>query len=536
MTDWFRNLKQKIKDHEKISETVLLVAIFAISLFVRRIGLKFGFPLLTHHDEGYILQGVLKMTSSRTLDPGTYNRPDQVLYYLNFFFLNLMSFIKYNENVYWAFSEHYLTFYTYSRLLIAVLGSLIPVVAYKIGKEIKPNLALPSAIVFATFPLYIQHSVYITPDIPITLFTLIVIYFSLRFTNTGQQKFLVLATLFSSINTAEKYPGALSLIIVLAAAALQAFKNNDEPLNVKIKSGLINFAKIIAIYIVALFIFAPYLFINYKAVINALIFESGSVHLGADNLGWFGNMWFYARSLFANIGILGVVLSFIGLYVVIKTWDIKYAPLSYGFFYWIAMSVLALHWERWSLPMFTAPLFLIAIGIAYLLEKSWQYKIIKIALAVVIGFFIFQQGTHALYTAIRLKYTDTRVEATPYCETNGITTENTLYEGYTPLYPTYSRFIFSDFTGGVQDYQYIILSSSIFNRFYAEPERYQEEIRIYDEIRDEYVLIKEFQPYPTAVSLIDQLENISYFLKYRFGLTDEVRYSGPVLEIYQVSN
>ena len=92
------------------------------------------------------------------------------------------------------FRKHFLTFYTYGRLLIAIFGSLIPVFAYKIGKEIKPKFALPAAFVFAAFPLYIQYSVYIASDLPITLFTLIVLYFSLRFINTNQQKFLILAT------------------------------------------------------------------------------------------------------------------------------------------------------------------------------------------------------------------------------------------------------------------------------------------------------------------------------------------------------
>ena len=93
-----------------------------------------------------------------------------------------------------------------------------------------------------------------------------------------------------------------------------------------------------------------------------------------------------------------------------------------------------------------------------------------------------------------------------------------------------------DYEVGLENYQYILLSSSIYDRYFAEPERYQEQISIYNEIRNSYELIKEFQPYPTAKSTIGQLENIIYFLKYRLGLTDEIRYSGPTLEMYRIPN
>jgi hypothetical protein len=529
------SIKEKIQKHKTLYEVVLLVIIFAISLLIRRIGLKFGFPLLTHPDEIYVFQGVLRMTSLHTWDPAFYAHPNQVLYYLNFIILNIISFLFYKENVYWAFQEHYLTFYTYGRLLIAIFGALIPVFAYGIGKEIKPKFALPTAIVFATFPLYIQYSDYIASDLPITLFTLIVLYFSLRFINTHQQKFLIFAAVFAAINTGEKYPGLLSLLIVLAAVALQLIASQEETNKEKIKKFILKSLKVGFIFIAALFIVAPYLFINLPDVIEALRYEVRTVHLGSDNLGWAGNFWFYVKILYGNIGILGFLLMFLGLFAMLRSWKVKYILLLYGFLYWISLSSLALHWERWSLPMHIAPLFLIAFGIVFLIEQKFEWKPIRILLFIVIGVFIFQQGTHAVYNAVRLKYTDTRVVASIYCEENEITINNSLYEGYTPLWPTYSKFLFSDFESGVEDYQYIVLSSSMYNRFYAEPEQYQNEIKVYDDIRDSFPLLKRFQPNPFERGMMAQFEDIIYFMKYRLGITDEIRYSGPTIEIYEIS-
>ena len=534
MKTFFNKIKQKIEGHPKISEIIFLILTFLISLFIRRIGLKHGFPILTHPDESTIIQPVLDMTRLHTLNPGNFNRPDQILYYLNFVYLNLVSFISYGETVYWAFNEHYLNFYFHSRLLISILGSLIPVVAYKIGKEISLKFALLSAIGFAVFPIYTEHSLYITPDIPITLFSLIVIYFAYRFINTNQQKYIILATVFSAINTAEKYPGLLSLLIVLAAVLIQIIENKEDSPKIKFRNFLLRSLIIVLVFIITLFIVAPFLFIEYQSVLDALIAESRSTHLGADNLGWLGNMWFYVKTFYANINVIGILIFVTGLFSLIKTWNKKYILLLYGFFYWIALSKLALHWDRWALPMFTAPLFIICFGIAFLLDKSKLYQVTRLISALLIALFIFQQGVHTLYIPVRQKFVDTRLVSKVFCEENGITVKNSIYEGYTPLVPSIAKGILSDYRMDISNKEYILLSSSMYNRYFAEPNRYQEYIQAYNEIRADNQLIKKYEPYEIADETYSQLENIIYFLRYRFNLTDEVRYSGPTIEIYHI--
>ena len=528
-------VKRHIESHPKFSELFLLFLIFTISLLIRRIGLKHGFPILTHADESAIIQPVLDMTRLHTLNPGNFNRPDQILYYLNFVYLNVVSFIKYGMNIYWAYEEHYLTFYFHSRLLISLLGSIIPIVAYKIGKEIFSKLALPAALVFASFPIYAEHALYITPDIPTTLFTLLVIYFACKYIHSGQQKFIYLTAIFSAINTAEKYPGLLSLAIPVTAIGIHILANCEKNSKIDIRKFLFLSGKVGLTFIISLFIVAPFLFIEYQSVIQALITESRSTHLGADNLSWLGNMWFYIKTFYANINVIGVLLFAIGAFALIKSWNKKYILLLYGGFYWIALSKLALHWERWALPMFITPLFLIALGISFLWEKSKQHRSVKLIGILLVGIFIFQQSVHTIYVPIRQKYTETRVVSKTYCDTNGITKENSIYEGYTPLAPSAPKEIFVDYLIGTSNKEYILLSSSMYGRYFAESERYQEYIRIYGEIRENNQIIKQYQPSPIATNTIGQIENIFYFLRFRFGLTDEIRYSGPTIKIYRIT-
>ena len=530
----FTRTKNHVQKHQKIYEQFLLIGIFIFSLAIRRIGMKHGFPLLTHPDEATIIGPVIKMTNKHSWNPENFNRPDQVLYYLNFVYLNLLSFINYGVNVAKAFGDHTLDFYFYSRFLISILGSFIPLVAYQIGKQFKQSFAFPAALVFALFPLYIEHSVYITPDIPITLFSLLILLFTIRFVKTNSRQYLVFATIFAAINTAEKYPGLISLSIIITGIAIQVFWNGTAETKRKIRLFLSQIAQVVIIFLVSLFIVAPYIFLDYNSVISALIRESRSSHLGADNLGWLGNIWFYAKSFYNNINFFGLILLAVGIFGVLRSKAKSNLLLFYGIFYWLLLSALALHWERWALPMFITPLFLIAIGITTLWQYRKRHALITVSSIVLFLCFFIPQGIHAIYIPVRMKFTDTRIISQQYCQENNITRENSLYEGYSPLLPTNFGAIFTNYTKFEGQYDYIILSSYVYGRYYAEPDQYAEQIELYDEIESNNILLKRFDGYPYAENTLERLENLFYFFKLRLGQTDMIRLGGPTIEIYQV--
>ena len=524
----------KHKDQHR--EIGFLLLLLAFSILFRRVGLKHGFPLLTHPDEFVIIKPVLYMTNNLTLNPGRFSRPDQTLYLLNFLFLNLISFIKYGVNMGQAYADHILDFYYYGRLMIAVMGALIPIVAYGIGKAIKPKLAVPAALVFAFFPLYVSNSLILTSDVPITLFTLIVTYFTLRYLNTESKQYLWAAVFFAAVNTAEKYPGLLSLGIVFAGVLIQTIRNKDLSLKEIVWSVVRRCLLLLGLFVIALFIVAPFLFIEFPKVVQALTFEARDTHLGADGLNWFGNFWFYCKILYKYMTVLGILLFGLGIWVAVRTKDLRIIILLYGFAYMIALSVLGLHWERWALPMAITPLMLIAFGIEFIWQKREKLHFLQLLLILISILFIFEQAVYAVEIPVKKKFTDTRVVSQVYCENNGINQSNTIYEGYSPLYPTFYKQIFDEYQNLDPQKEYIILSKPIYRRFYAEPERYFDEIQTYTAIRNDNQLIATFSPHPHPDNTISRIDNIYYFIKFRLGLTDEIRYNGPELEIYKIVN
>lgn len=530
-----RTIADKIKPAVS-KEILLLVVIFAISFLIRYIGVKQGFPLLTRHDEKDIIDPVFHMSQNLTLNPGNFKRPNQILYIMNFIYLNVMSYLRYGEGFAARLMQHEFQFYYYARLLIAFMGSLIPIVAYQIGKLFKPKFALAAGLVFMSFPSYVRHSIVITPDVPITLFTLIVIYFTLRYVLRNDDKAIFIASVFAAVNTAEKYPGILSLLIVFTGIIIKA--SDEYPLFSKalFKIAAIKIIKAGLLFILTLILVAPNLFLNFPQVKDAIISEAQPIHLGHDNLGLTGRLLFYIQSFMSWTNILAIIFILIGIVFIFKCRNKASLLLFYGAFYWIALSFLALYWERWALPMYITPLFLSAIGIQYSWDNFRNKPIPKFALPILIGIFLFLQFVNAIHISAQMALTDTRVVSLEFCRQEGISPYNSVYDGYTPLQPQRAKVIIHEYENKGPEIEYVILSSSIYNRYYREPVRYSRQIAVYDQIRSENQLIKIVVPHPLASNFSERIDDIVFYVKWVTNNTQEVRLRGPVIEIYQVTN
>ncbi len=213
---------------------------------------------------------LVRMTTDKTLFSGNFNRPGMFLYKILLIYLNIISRLSYGKNLA-VVCNRYLNFYFYARILVSISVSLIPVIAYKIGKLFKQSYAIPAALVFAFFPSYVMHSLYITNDISLTLFSLLVIYFSLRYLILEDKKSIFIAAVFAALATAEKYPGIISFGIILIVISFKAFAKSDQPIKTRIIQSIKPVFRSLLVFLIALFIFAPRLFFQFPEVVNSLI-------------------------------------------------------------------------------------------------------------------------------------------------------------------------------------------------------------------------------------------------------------------------
>ena len=530
-----RSLKTLLENsYSKKSEILFLFFIFVLSLLIRVIGLRFGEPLLTYWNELNILDPVFEMTKNRTLNPNNFKRPDQILYFLNFVYLNIISFLKTGHSFAASYQTDQYSYFVYSRVMIAVFGSMIPLVAYKIGKESTINFAVPSALLFAFFPLYTLYSHYIAPDVPITLFTLVIILFSIRYMRSREIKNLYLATVFSAINTAEKYPGLISFgIVVFAVIFVQVTLHKSKPGNI-VRNSFIESLKFFGVFILSLFIFAPNLFFHIGNVIKELRLEARSSHLGADGLDWFGNMGFYLTKYLEFSNVIVILFILAGTIGIVRKKQYELLPCFYGLIYWICISVLKLHWERWALPMYTFPLLVAAFGCGYLFHVFHKKNSIKLAAGILFGMTIMWSLLNSLSISIRMAHTDTRVAALNYFNEVGITAENSLFEGYTPFTPGGpGNFSFSQMNS---NHKYIVLSSYMYDRIYDEPLRYHDEIQKYETVKKKFPLVVQFSPSMpvSSIGIISWADDIKYYLNKILWNGAAERFSGPTIQIYLI--
>lgn len=515
---------------------ILLLLIIALGFSLRVIGADWGFPFLVHPDESVVADIPVHMSAQSTLDPGEYNHPDHFGIYTNALLYHTASHIVYHKPLTDTFENHKLLFYHISRIFSAILGTLCIIVAYFIGKEYRENTGLIAALLVAIFPSYVTHSHYITADMPLTLFTMLVILFTVRYLNIPTDKNLFIASFFSALAVSVKYPGILTLLLILSAVIYKHYRDNKK---VRISS-----LKVLMSFTLILFISSPYLFINWFRVIQALLLNAAPVHLGADGLGWSGNMLFYAKTYLDFSGVLLFLFSLTGAYYIIKNEKMHALPIFFGLFYWIVLSMIGLHWERWALPMYTCPLLLSAYGISSACDTSLPVsRKYLFPLWCLAAFFILCKLL-LTSTAITANFTlrDTRFAAFRFAQEMGITEVNTLYEGYTPFYPhnlLYGsmRDVYYTPENRKKDIRYIILSSGVYDRYFQEKHRYKAETDFYTKIFS-LPLIRKFETKDYFSDKVhpfymanDLARKIAFLIDYSRNKNELL--SGPTILIYK---
>lgn len=519
----------------KLHRNIWLIplAIFLIALMVRVIGLKFSFPLLTHHDEKALIDPLIEMSKNHTLDSGDYRRPNQVLYTVLFGYLNLLSKLLFHKNFGWAYEENTLFFYLQARLVVAFFGATIPVLAWKIGKLIKGvDFSLPAAVLSCFYPSYMLHSHYIAGDILNTVFSLAIMLLCLIYLQKKKRMWLILACIAVALNAVEKYPGILSYGIVLVTIGIRAFtqERHNSLANWLFFTREILFT--LPVVCGSIFIFAPHLFFNLGQVWEALINEGRSTHLGADNLSWLGNMNFYLQVFIDAAGWIVALFAVAGIFITIASKQPAMLLLFFGAGYWVALSKLGLHWERWSLPMMITPLLLSALGMAKAWETGRSHKIVKVLTITFFTIFFVSYALNGMMSSILLTWQDTRVAALQFAIANNITEENSVSEGYTPFFPRQVKTIFDFDYNSAGQTNYVLLSSNMYGRYEAEPERYALESGYYGSLRDAAILIGEFEPSTKPSSPEDQFMVLVDYLANLLKGTKTSNLTGPTIQIY----
>ena len=523
----------------------ILSIITVIGAIIRIISCYWGYPLQLHPDEPTIVNNVVDMLRRHSWEAFVYNRPDQFEIKCNAILFSIISWIKFHVPAYETFKDYTMMYYLIARGFTSMFGiALIPLSALVVGKIVegieinKRCTQYAVALLIAFSSIFVQHSAYATPDIPLTFFVVLFSYFFIEYLERGELKDFIICSIIIGISVTIKYP---AIILSVPLAFMVIYR---EYLYTKKYLKILKYA-VFSIFIIlfVMFVIAPNLFTDLTNVIKLIKHEARPTHLGADGLGFFGNLFYYLKMVIENLGYISIIPFILGIVAIFKNKSVKKYVFLVGLIYWICVSVLSLHHLRWGIPMYAFYIFIVAIGLGYILSfQNIKFSKVIFVCGIIINIIIllnvFLSGI-CITKCSRLP--NTIYLSKTFFEVNKINKDDVLYEGYTifapndynPIVPNLFEFVDGQITP-INKYlskKYFIMSHSHSSRYFRESKRYSYEVSIYNAITSNYELVYQLKPDGYYSQKSFTLNNIFYSIKYIFS---KYHSTGSTISIYKL--
>lgn len=517
-----------------------LTLIILAGAVVRFAGGGWGLPLHLHPDEWVIVQGAIDMATRHSFEPPYYFRPDHLEMQLSNLSYLAYAHLLHGESPQSMYPSDPAPFILISRSITACFGIAMIVVAYLIGTRFTRAIGVMTSFVVAFYPPFVTNSHFATPDIPLSFTFMIVVLACMRYLSSPSWGNLLLASLGVSAGIAIKYPGALGAVMIAVTVTLSGVK-------ARCWSRVVGHgAAAVGAVLGFLFLISPVLFTNLGVVVLNFTAEAGSNHLGADGLGWFGNMRFYSEALATSTGIILLACFALGILWSIRLRLAQSVPLWIGAVVWVMLSAVPLHWDRWGLPMYLTPLLIAPVGayysFRYLVNRGavqWRLRgAIGLGALAAASLFIGSVAVSGQYITKDTQTLRSELAA------RGIDKTNTVFEGYTPLLPGNSKLVFDSFefradqlvlSSKVRSHQgirYLVLSSDIDDRFNANP-KYAAEQRFYRQVEKQFPLLASYDPVPTGTPTVLEISTIWNATRYLQHVA-QGGLSGPTIKVYKI--
>ncbi|MDJ0763916.1 MAG: glycosyltransferase family 39 protein [Myxococcota bacterium] len=511
----------------KLALFALLFFILLTAIYFRFKGVDYGFPLLLHSDEPAIAERALKIARTGDLDPDFFKYPTGYIYFQAIVYSSVFLAGKLIGN-YDAFSEvPVLNFYYWGRVTTVVIAAVSLWVVFLIGRKLVNIWAGLFALAITAFSvLHVKGSFFIAVDIPMTLWVVVALYFSvLIFKGNKTLRNYILAAIAVGLAASSKYNGSICFVSIVAAHFFSRCNTSPPNRNVYILiAGIVSLVSFVTT--------TPYAVLNYNHFLKDLFFEFqhySKGHIGFDNSGT--SYLNYGKDILNGLGILVFSLSLISsAYLMLRR---KYRELLFilvfPIIYFILLGKFKVHFERNIIPLVphlsilasVLPAYLVAhlvknlkelqttntsniglIGRLGIMLRSHTSLTVSSTITIIILFSgISLQGIKTKDYLDNLLLPDTRLLSTLWINENLPEGSIIAMDYYTPR-PDERRFTVEMWgicglgkaPRNYKGYDYIITSSIDYNRYFRNKEKYNIEYARYKDIFDKNILIKEFTP------------------------------------------
>jgi 4-amino-4-deoxy-L-arabinose transferase-like glycosyltransferase len=483
----------------------VLILIVLSGFLLRFYGIWFGYPLVTHPDEPYIVNRALKILHDGDLNPHFFDYPSLTIYLqavicaVTEAYQYLIHGVHPNEfpNVF---------FYISGRGFAAIASSLSIVIVWIIGRKfISPISGIVAAGLVAFSPLHVSNSYLVKPDIWIAIFTTIVLYFSFRIFESGRLRDYLLGGLFVGLATGSKYPAFISFITIFVAHILYSQNQKINVINKKIIFSAITSG-------LTFFVTTPYSIFDFKTFSSNLHRVGKGYLMGHPGPAAVGNHTYslYGETIYTadGLGLFAVMLAIIGLFYCFQKKKYEYLLLiAFPLLLYFFVGYFNAFYPRNIVAAIPPLALLSAYGLHALLSKPFTGDKYFYLAGISALSFMFMAGpllSKSFDETYSTTLPDTRWLSVQWIQ-NHIPRGSTIArENYTPPIEHFSKnfnVIYLGVSGAYRhasmidsSVDYIILSSGDYSRFFDGTGRYADQIKYYSDLFNHHQLVFEINP------------------------------------------
>jgi 4-amino-4-deoxy-L-arabinose transferase-like glycosyltransferase len=427
---------EEIRARERTAGLILL-GILVIALLLRIWGMGFGLPQKVHPDEPLLVDRAIEAAANGNYKTGFYHWPNFLIYMLHFEYL-LTYVTGLIAGVYSSRADMFNSYFTNPTVyfwigrITTTLFCLIGMnCLYLIGKKIgNKGAGLAAAILMGFDALFIEHSRYITPDIPAVALMIYVWYCLIDYTNSGKSWTLFSAAFIGGVAVSTKYNAGL-LIVPIAIAAVsrvQYWPSGDVPrLSLRLTKYLLTS---VLLFLLGFFIFTPYSLLDSAEFWRQLLEQLKHQELGHIGMETGGSSLLAAAAhFFSPYGLVLLALTLAGLPWIHRQRQYRLILLSFPVLYLIVLSGWVVWADRYLL--YLLPILFLAAGITlsriseYISNHILQVRDVFLT-ALITVLLVLPSLSEAVRHSVEINKTDTRVASLEWINAN--------IPEYAPLY------------------------------------------------------------------------------------------------------
>ena len=418
----------------------ILCSIIGIMFILNFAAIFYGLPQILDPDEQIFAIGAGRMLSPNYGDPKWYGAPAGTL--MSMMAVLFVAYIIVLKIFFDLLSplDHFLT--NFSDYIF--IGRLISITFFSLSSMAFCTLAQrlfkhKNEIIFATlcfiFSPYFLHLSQITRMDIIMVFAIIMIFhFSLNIKEKASIPSFIWSGIALGAAVTSKYPGIIGVLCIIWSTFLA--KTSKK---ITWSKGFLLLSLAAMASLVAAFIFSPYIFLNFKGMLEDVIFEARTEHIGHDGKNFFEHLIFYLTVALPKMCGWGVFVTSLGGLFLFSINKLKPHAFQiifiFGICFLLFICSLSLHWIRWAYPL--TPV--IALFATYFVShlKKWLHnkfspRTAQYAFYITLFIVLFPSFFSSMHTTfLRIFDKDTRIESEKWVIEN-------IDQGSTILIDTYA--------------------------------------------------------------------------------------------------